>query len=343
MTRRHGCEDKDVGHYTCRRTSEKIVVDGRLSEGVWQRAPKSPRFVDMVTGVPGLSTRMAALWDDENLYIGFWVEEPDVQAHLTQRDSPIYFENDVEVFIAGPDCYYEFEINARGTIYEVFYIWQDAYKKGGAFDKPEFDLLARTVDILGGFQDGLRYGKHPRGRRWAFMDWDFPGLQSAVHVDGKLNDSATVDRGWTVELAFPWSGMNAGRAAACLPGRRHLADGFRVSRPCQRPPDRPIRSAGRSTRTASTIPTSPSASRMSTSLRRPYSVALTFSALARASRTAMIRRLSPSALSPCCLPQKSSSRNAVKGPHENRRCTVSGRLVHGFCCCVVGDCVSCRS
>jgi hypothetical protein len=41
----------------------------------------------------------------------------------------------------------------------------------------------------------------------AFMDWDFPGLQSAVHVDGKLNDSSTVDRGWTVELAFPWSGM----------------------------------------------------------------------------------------------------------------------------------------
>jgi len=210
MTRRHGCEDKDVGHYTCRRTSEKIVVDGRLSEGVWQRAPKSPRFVDMVTGVPGfLDTRMAALWDDENLYIGFWIEEPDVQAHFTKRDSPIYFENDVEVFIAGPDCYYEFEINACGTIYEVFYIWQDAYRKGGAFDKPEFDLLTRTVDILGGFQDGLRYGKHPRGRRWAFMDWDFPGLQSAVHVDGKLNDRSTVDRGWTVELAFPWSGMNA--------------------------------------------------------------------------------------------------------------------------------------
>jgi hypothetical protein len=26
-------------------------------------------------------------------------------------------ENDVEVFIDGGDCYYEFEINARGTIY----------------------------------------------------------------------------------------------------------------------------------------------------------------------------------------------------------------------------------
>jgi hypothetical protein len=222
MSERYGCEEKDVGHYTCRRTSEKTVLDGRLEEACWQRAPKSPRFVDMVTGVPGfLDTRMAGLWDDENLYVGFWVEEPNVQAQFTQRDAPIYFENDVELFIAGPDCYYEFEINARGTIYEVFYIWQDAYQRGGQFDRPEFDLLSRTVDVLGGFQDGMRYKKHPRGRRWAFMDWDFPGLRAAAHVDGTLNDSSDLDRGWTVELAFPWEGMRTlaqGRALPPKPG-----------------------------------------------------------------------------------------------------------------------------
>jgi len=218
MSERHGCEGADVGHYTCQRTAEKIVVDGTLSEACWQRAVKSPRFVDMVTGVPGfLDTRMAALWDDENLYIAFWVEEPNVQARFTERDSPVYFENDVEVFIAGPDCYYEFQINARGTVYEVFYIWQDAYKKGGEFDKPEFDLLTRPVDVLGGFQDELRYKKHPRGRRWAFMDWDFPGLKTAVHVDGKLNDSSSVDQGWTLELAFPWEGMRTLAQGRALP------------------------------------------------------------------------------------------------------------------------------
>jgi len=208
VTKRHSIEDKDTGHYTCHQVVEKINVDGQLSEACWERAPKSPRFVDMVTGVPGfLDTRMAALWDDENLYLGFWVEEPNIQANLTERDSPVYFENDIEVFIAGPDCYYEFQINARGTIYEVFYIWQEAYEKAGFADKPEFNLLRHRVDVLGGFQDAMRYKKHPRGRRWAFMDWDFPGLQAAVHVDGTLNDSSDIDRGWTVELAFPWSGM----------------------------------------------------------------------------------------------------------------------------------------
>ncbi len=220
MTERHGCDENEVGDYTCRRTTEKIVVDGRLAEACWQRAPKSPRFVDMVTGVPGfLDTRLAALWDDENLYLGFWVQEPNVQAQYTERDAPVYFENDVEVFIAGRDCYYEFQINARGTVYEVFYIWQDAYRQGGFAGRPEFDLHTHSFDVLGGFQDGLRYKKHPRGRRWAFMDWDFPGLQAAVRVDGVLNDPATVDRGWTVELAFPWSGMESLAQGRPLPPR----------------------------------------------------------------------------------------------------------------------------
>ncbi len=218
MTINYGCPEEEIGHYTCYRTPEAIHIDGLLNERAWQKAPKSPRFVDLVNGDPGLwDTRMAALWDDDHLYIGFWVEEPFVRAEFTERDSPIYMENDVEVFIAGRDCYYEFELNALGTIYEVFFIWQDAYKKGSTFDRPEFDILDRKVDILGGFQDNLRFCKHPRGKRWAFLDWDFPGLNSAVHIDGTLNDNSDIDNGWTVELAFPWKGMKTLAGGRSLP------------------------------------------------------------------------------------------------------------------------------
>ena len=28
-----------------------------------------------------------------------------------------------------------------------------------------------------------------------------------MHVDGTLNDDSDMDRGWTIELAFPWQGM----------------------------------------------------------------------------------------------------------------------------------------
>jgi hypothetical protein len=96
----------------------------------------------------------------------------------------------VEVFIAGKDCYYEFEINALGTVYEVYFIWQDAYKKGSVFDKPEFDLLSQRVDVLGGFQDRMRFGKHPRGKRWAFnkhgvYDSHIPECFTFVHFSTK--------------------------------------------------------------------------------------------------------------------------------------------------------------
>jgi hypothetical protein len=211
---RYGCGESDLAHYTCHRTPHRFAIDGRLDKPAWREAPKSHRFVDLVSGVPGfLETRLASLWDDENLYVAFWVREPDVRARLAERDSHVWTENDVEVFIGGEDCYYEFEINARGTIYEVFYIWQDALKKGSRFDLPEFDLRERRVDVLGGFQDGMRYGKHPRGRRWAFMDWDLPGLRAAVQVQGTLNDASDADEGWTAEIAFPWRGLEhlAGR------------------------------------------------------------------------------------------------------------------------------------
>jgi hypothetical protein len=208
MAKQYGCPEKDLGHYTCYRTENNIKIDGCLDEQSWRKAPRSPRFVDLVTGEPGFwDTRMAALWNDQSLYIVFWIEEPYVQAKFTERNSPIYLENDVEVFIAGKHCYYEFEINALGTVYEVFFIWQDAYKKGSTFDRYEFDFLNQRVDVLGGFQDNLRFGKHPRGKRWAFLDWNFPGLKSAVHVDGTINDNSDTDQGWTVELAFPWKGM----------------------------------------------------------------------------------------------------------------------------------------
>lgn len=229
MTKRaqYGCGESELTHYTCHRAPHRMAIDGRLERSAWRDAPRSPRFVDLVTGVPGfMETRMASLWDDEYLYVAFWVSEPDVRAKLAERDSLVWTENDVEIFIGGEDCYYEFEINALGTVYEVFYIWQDALKKGGRFDVPEFDLLKRKVDVLGGFQDGLRYGKHPRGARWAFMDYDVPGLRAAVEVRGTLNDPSDVDEGWTAEIAFPWSGLR--HLAGSWPVPPHAGDVWRM-------------------------------------------------------------------------------------------------------------------
>jgi len=196
----------------CFRTRSPLAINGNLDKAPWSLAPRSPRFADMVSGHPGFfDTRASLLYDDTNLYAAFWIEEPFVSAELTERDSLIFLENDVELFIDGGDAYYELEINALGTIYEVLFVWQDAYTKGSRWDTPEFDLLTQRALSFGGDYDrqGPTFwrGTHPRGLRWAFRHWDLAGLQSAVQVDGTLNDPTTIDRGWRVELALPWASL----------------------------------------------------------------------------------------------------------------------------------------
>src|SRR5579871_3357785 len=104
------CPDSAIPRYTAYHVSEKMVVDGKLDEKSWQLAPRSSRFVDILTGKPTIhDTRVAILWDDEYVYVAYWVEEPFVHAKYTTNNSPIYNDNDVECFIGGPDAYYEFE------------------------------------------------------------------------------------------------------------------------------------------------------------------------------------------------------------------------------------------
>ena len=80
--------EKDLSRYVCHRADGPIVIDGRLDEAAWRAAPRSPRFVDMISGRPGFfGTHAAALWDDRNFYVGFWIEEPFVTAALTERDA----------------------------------------------------------------------------------------------------------------------------------------------------------------------------------------------------------------------------------------------------------------
>lgn len=206
------------------RTAVRPALDGRLHGPPWDTAPKSDPFVDMATAGPApLETRVAALWDDAALYIGFWVEEPYPVARLTERDSLIFQENDVEVFLDGGDAYYEFEVNARGTVYEVFFVWRDAYRRAGFAERPEYDVHAREAYSFGGDYDrqpeSFWRGTHPRGTRWAFLDWDFPGMRCAVHVDGALNEPTVRSLGWTVELAFPWEGMRDLANGRALPPR----------------------------------------------------------------------------------------------------------------------------
>jgi hypothetical protein len=160
--------------YVCYRTTEAIHVDGKLDEPSWHQVAWTDDFVDIEGDQkprPRFRTRVKMLWDDEYFYVGAEMEEPHVWATLTQHDSVIFHDNDFEVFI-DPDGdsheYYEFEINALNTGWDLF------------LPKP--------------YKDGGR----------AQNEWEIPGLKTAVHIDGTLNNPNDTDTGWSVEIAFPW-------------------------------------------------------------------------------------------------------------------------------------------
>lgn len=161
--------------YECLRAAAPIHIDGKLDDPAWQQAPWTSDFVDIEGDSkprPKFRTRVKMLWDDQYLYIAAELEEPDVKATLTERDSVIFKDNDFEVFIKPlPETasYYEFEINALNTGWDLFL--PKPYNQDGQPDN----------------------------------SWDIAGLKTAIAVQGTLNKSSDKDHGWTVEIAYPLS------------------------------------------------------------------------------------------------------------------------------------------
>jgi hypothetical protein len=89
-------------------------VDGKLDETAWSRAIKSPRFIDVIGGTPGVyDTRSALLWDDACLYIAFWCEEPYPEATITQRDGLLWFEICIARLFSNRSAILHFQSRSR--------------------------------------------------------------------------------------------------------------------------------------------------------------------------------------------------------------------------------------
>jgi len=196
------CPESEIKSYTARRAAGPMRIDGKLDEADWKSVAWSPRFTDILTGAPVIhDTRAAVLWDQNYLYVAYRIEEPFVHAKFTNHNDFIYQDNDVEFFIAGPDAYYEFELNAFNTSYEVYFAWTNTLTSSGLAKHPEFQG-AKLVPF-----HGVGFTNHPRGGRVGNFAAALPGLKTAVQIDGTVNDDTDRDRGWTVELALPWQSL----------------------------------------------------------------------------------------------------------------------------------------
>jgi len=168
-------DKKDIipNSYIAFQTSEEIIIDGEANDASWNKVDWSQSFID-IEGVkkPTYNTQVKMLWDENYFYILAKMEEPHVWGNLNKKDTIIFYNNDFEVFI-DPDGdthnYYELEINALNTNWDLFI--SKPYREGNV----------------------------------VLNDWTVTGLKSAVKVDGTINNPNDTDKGWTLEMAIPWS------------------------------------------------------------------------------------------------------------------------------------------
>jgi WD40 repeat protein/serine/threonine protein kinase len=166
--------------YVAYRAAGPVAFDGRLDEGAWKDAAWTDDFVDIEGDKrlkPRFRSRAKMMWDERYFYIGAELEEPHVQGTYTKHDSYIFHEdNDFEVFL-NPDGnnhnYAELEMNALNTTWDLRL--RKPYRDGGKGED----------------------------------DWEIPGLKTAVHVNGTINNPRDIDTGWTVEIAIPWEIVRA--------------------------------------------------------------------------------------------------------------------------------------
>lgn len=162
--------------YMCKKAKTPFILNGKVeNKEFWDNAQFTEYFIDIQgkqMTTPRFKTRVKMLWDNENMYFGAVLEGGEIWATLTERDSIIYQDNDFEIFIdpnSDTHEYYEFEINALNTVWDLLLTMP--YRDGG-----------RAVNAF-----------------------DIQGLQTAIYIDGEINEVNPKNKKWSVEVAIPFS------------------------------------------------------------------------------------------------------------------------------------------
>ena len=184
------------GSYNCKYTKTPITIDGRLNDPAWEKANLLSLYIPVTDVEPISKTETRLMWDDNYLYVGFKAYDKDVWSHLTERDTQTCTEDVLEVFLQtnpAEEPYFNFEINALGTIYDAY----NLKRRAGGDD-------------------------HHRWRRW-----NIEGIKTAIHVEGEINNPDGIDKYWQMEVAIPFAELATLKGKTPQPGDKWH---FQVSR-----------------------------------------------------------------------------------------------------------------
>lgn len=174
--------------YHCHRAVGKLNrIDGDLSKPFWETGTWIEDFHDIEGDTqprPWKDTKVKLLWDEEALYVAALLKDDTIWATVRNRDELIFIDNDFEVFLAPQDSshrYYELEMNAANAVWDLL------------MERPQRDCVHRIIG------------------------WDIHGLESAVKIDGVLNDPSADNQGWSLEIKIPWFSLRECGEDQCYP------------------------------------------------------------------------------------------------------------------------------
>lgn len=156
-------------------TAEAISVDGKLEEDVWEEID-ALELSSMRSGA-NFATEVDVFRTDEHLYLGARLEDTHIWSKKAERDANLWEEEVLEMFVdpnGDAKNYLELQINPKGTVFDANF--ETRKGTGDGSDREQIDRAKK---------------------------FDLEGLESAVDVDGTLNDESDEDKQWTVELKVP--------------------------------------------------------------------------------------------------------------------------------------------
>lgn len=184
--------------YRCFKIDRDLVLTGEIDDPLWQAAPVI-RLNNAVDGSPlRFVTEVRVLYNDRYLYVAFRCEDDFVWGTLTERDSPIYDEECVELFLCptgNPRLYYELNVSPLNTVFDAF--------------------------ILNGRPVGGE-----RIRFTGLKDYTCAGLIAKVSVNGKIGERGA--RGWSAEYAIPFRSLAGSTSEVPQPGEQWFVNLFRI-------------------------------------------------------------------------------------------------------------------
>jgi hypothetical protein len=169
-------------NYTVFKTDESITLDGKENEKAWAKTPWSEVFSD-IEGAGGTrfpyATKFKMLWDSENLYVFMKMDETAIWA-IHRTDDIVFRQNVMKLFF-DPD-------NSMQGLVEI---------QVNPFNEVYYLTLSKPYRDKGTLLTG----------------WMPIGAKSATGINGTINDPSDKDKDWTIEIALPLKGINAGNKA----------------------------------------------------------------------------------------------------------------------------------